>query len=776
MRKALRTLISILAAMLAGGFRMPAAAQGNIPPPIVWAEQFNNWSLASQGANQFTFATCYSTPLVNAVGNYFVFGLGGTYGYYPVLIADSNPANSEVVTPGATSTTPGSCGFSAATSHSHTSFTVSSGTAGLQDAVGTMAANVGSGTVGIDRRYYNLVAAMPGSKTVAGIIAALKGSATVQLVDVTTSPWTWYAWNGSQYAAAAIGSGTVQSGTANSLTCYPGNGTAVGACTSITTDGSGNLTTVGDTSGNINGCIWVDGTHYAKTNAGVQSAINAAEALGGCVYLPPGVYAMTATTGQQVLITSPVALFGSGWNSDLQLQSGAGAIPLIRIAPSGAGGYVASGITLSDFQVSTSVAGLGTYGVEVDASTDGTISKLLINHIRAGCSNNTQFVCAAGSSFGTGSLALLNPSGTGGILWSEIRSSELYGSITMTRMGDGLDFHNNKVVPNANGDVFSVDFYPGATSFRLENNTLEIPFHFGHDTLHAIVDGNEFEPQSSSLSGSNGAMLDLDGTSISTVDGVAIFNNSFQIVNSSTLNAIRLNYATQVDIGGKSSPNNFQIGTSPAVGIITVSGSAFANRINHNIYSSATWSSILSDGAGNTLITEDANVAGGDAATPLLSQGSGGGTNLYGANGLAIELAGGVNYLTDGSAGANVVAAFSPANSTTPSTSTVASVGNLFSKGTVRSGGTPPTITGCGTISSQVGGGLAGTFVTSATSCTPVLTALPSTTNGYSCMIWDQTHPTTPEGNISSTATSATFGTFTTTASDVIAFNCGISY
>ena len=89
---------------------------------------------------------------------------------------------------------------------------------------------------------------------------------------------------------------------------------------------------------------------------------------------------------------------------------------------------------------------------------------------------------------------------------------------------------------------------------------------------------------------------------------------------------------------------------------------------------------------------------------------------------------------------------------------------------------THPTITGCGTISSQVGGKLAGTFVTNATSCTPILTVLPTTTNGYACMLWDQTNPTNPIGNVSSTTTSATFGTLTTTASDTLTFQCGLSY
>lgn len=87
-----------------------------------------------------------------------------------------------------------------------------------------------------------------------------------------------------------------------------------------------------------------------------------------------------------------------------------------------------------------------------------------------------------------------------------------------------------------------------------------------------------------------------------------------------------------------------------------------------------------------------------------------------------------------------------------------------------------PTITGCGTISDQKGGGLAGTFQTDATSCTPVLTGLPYSPNGFACTLWDQTSPTFPIGNLSSTATSARFGTLTTTASDTLAFQCGLSY
>lgn len=208
MRKALAaiTFALVLAATAVG-----ALAQGTFPQPVVYAEQFNNWDYASQGANQFTFSgtNCFNYPLASGIGSYFVFG--PTASPYPVLIQDANPSNSEIVTPSSTSTVSGSCGFTAAPSHSHTSFYVSSGTAGLQDAVGALG-TTSAGVVVIDRYYYGLVAGLPGSKTVGAEIYGLKGSTGVQVVDITTTPYTYYAWNGSHYFANGGGTPSIAAG------------------------------------------------------------------------------------------------------------------------------------------------------------------------------------------------------------------------------------------------------------------------------------------------------------------------------------------------------------------------------------------------------------------------------------------------------------------------------------------------------------------------------------------------------------------------------------
>lgn len=83
--------------------------------------------------------------------------------------------------------------------------------------------------------------------TIIPVTAAPTGSCTGGLPNqqVISTGIQYSCQSGTWAAAAGSVSGTVGSGTANSLTCYPSTGTAVGACTGITTDGSGNLTATG---------------------------------------------------------------------------------------------------------------------------------------------------------------------------------------------------------------------------------------------------------------------------------------------------------------------------------------------------------------------------------------------------------------------------------------------------------------------------------------------------------------------------------------------------
>jgi hypothetical protein len=122
-----------------------------------------------------------------------------------VYIQDSpSDSNNEVVTPSAV-TNPGAlgCGFTASTSHSHTQFYVLSGTAGLQEALNQiLSKGTPAQTIILDQAWYQYITATSG--TASSVIAAAKGSTAVNLVDQTTAPWTWYAWNGSAYISVGL--------------------------------------------------------------------------------------------------------------------------------------------------------------------------------------------------------------------------------------------------------------------------------------------------------------------------------------------------------------------------------------------------------------------------------------------------------------------------------------------------------------------------------------------------------------------------------------------
>lgn len=241
------------------GCVLPVSAQQGIPPYSVYAEQYNQWSINGQQANTYTFTggPCWVTPLTSGLTpSFFAFGNVANSVYFPVLIRDANPSNSEIVTPTALSSTQSSCGFSASPANTHITFTVSSGTAGLQEAVYTNAVpgstSITALSVLLDRNFYNLVSGLPGSQTVGGIIAALKGATNVQVVDTTTAPWTYYNWNGVHYYAnggsnpgtltLTAGSGTGPTGATitgkgtDAIVSYTtGTSTATGTSFSVTT-------------------------------------------------------------------------------------------------------------------------------------------------------------------------------------------------------------------------------------------------------------------------------------------------------------------------------------------------------------------------------------------------------------------------------------------------------------------------------------------------------------------------------------------------------------
>jgi hypothetical protein len=89
----------------------------------------------------------------------------------------------------------------------------------------------------------------------------------------------------------------------------------------------------------------------------------------------------------------------------------------------------------------------------------------------------------------------------------------------------------------------------------------------------------------------------------------------------------------------------------------------------------------------------------------------------------------------------------------------------------IQSSGVTFTATGCGTVTSLLGGASAGSFHAAATSCAAVITPGVTATNGFSCWANDLT---TNADTVKQTATSTTTFTLTGTvvSGDIINFGC----
>lgn len=187
---------------IVGVCRGQSTYSGYTPRLNASAAAYGEWSLAGQAANVYTFTPTTLCTVHGVSGTtYPAFSSLGA-AIAPVLINDSGtPANSEIVTPSAVLT----CGVTVSPAHSHTTFTLQSGTAGLQEALNALAASPVAypSAVQLDKTWYADVLAMPGATvaTPGALIAAAKGTAAAFLEDATTAPRTTYVWNGTQYAA-----------------------------------------------------------------------------------------------------------------------------------------------------------------------------------------------------------------------------------------------------------------------------------------------------------------------------------------------------------------------------------------------------------------------------------------------------------------------------------------------------------------------------------------------------------------------------------------------
>ncbi len=189
----------------------------NIEGQIV-ASQFGEYQVPTVG-NGFSFPP--DSCQVNGGNRNFPAFTSGV----PIKIVDTNPAFTEVVTPVAVIVNSGVCAVSMTTSYTHSSFYLTSGTGGLQEALNNGNQHTGeTNTVILNADWYAFVA----PSNPATVIASVHGNSTLSLIDVTTSPYTAYNWNGSQYVSG--GTGAAIPATENAL-CGTNAAGSARACT-----------------------------------------------------------------------------------------------------------------------------------------------------------------------------------------------------------------------------------------------------------------------------------------------------------------------------------------------------------------------------------------------------------------------------------------------------------------------------------------------------------------------------------------------------------------
>ena len=298
---------------------VPAFAQGPsiYPPTWVYARAYNGWSLQGQSTNTFIFngAVCNYAPYNNGnTASFFDFSgyQGSTLVYNPVFIQDANPTLNEIVTPTSTTQSSASCGFAASAANTHISFTLQSGTAGLQEAITNQLQSTPVFDVVLDKYWYQLVSAFPVTTTPQSIIGSVTGTANVGIVDTTTSPWTFYSWNGSKYI-------TVPSTGGIPFTSL----TPIAAPVALTTVAATCLT-------NLGGCITTSTTGGTIPASGAYTlSATYVTALGGETLASIDTAAgatvtVGATATNTITVTSPAPETGAvGWRLYMTAASGA---------------------------------------------------------------------------------------------------------------------------------------------------------------------------------------------------------------------------------------------------------------------------------------------------------------------------------------------------------------------------------------------------------------------------------------------------------------------
>jgi hypothetical protein len=299
------------------------AQPGNLAG-ILYASSFGQWQVPQGNQGQFSWS---SSTFCNANANGFylnpVFAIGT-----PIFIKDQVVAKSEIVIPSAVTIGSFGCSITVSPVNSHNTFTLQSGTAGLQEAI-----NFANGLP------YQVILTPDWTRLggTTAMITAAKGNSNVTIFDQRTSVLAPYVWNGSAYALTSFGGSA----------CNPN--TIPNGCTG-TTSFIPYAPVVGGTTGtNHLQSVASAGTAGQPLLSGGASALPAYGTLG----FPGGGTGATTAAGAWAGITAGGAQTGSG-TSQLNTLPGsfaAGGVTLPSGYPAGTIGGATFYNPFQDFNV-----------------------------------------------------------------------------------------------------------------------------------------------------------------------------------------------------------------------------------------------------------------------------------------------------------------------------------------------------------------------------------------------------------------------------------------
>jgi hypothetical protein len=360
-------------------------------------------------------------------------------------------------------------------------------------------------------------------------------------------------------------------------------------------------------------------------------------------------FIMTGGTTELIRIGSQhVQIIGNGWaNTVFQIGSGVGpTIDAIRIA-----GAVADiqGLLLKDFLITPQSGTPGRYAIHFDTTTFG-IYQVVVDGVKI-------------DPLSTYAIYSTNPTLINGFFLATIQQSWIDGGIKLNRAGDTIRILNNRLFGSRIG--VEADFVPGASTLIVSGNNITSSgggIKLGAATVAPIIAFNEIETLSG-FTGSNGAVIDIDGDATSRARNVLLTGNRIQVLSpNSDDHGIRINYADETHIEG----NYFSRGSGSAKDIF-ITTNATTTKIGENTWQDSVFANILSDAGvetsfaaslgGNTQMRQPLTFANGKSigwyddggtARPVLTTQADGSVTVQGYHGNNFLVSsGGITYIYD---------------------------------------------------------------------------------------------------------------------------------